>query len=430
MVNEDADLDANKCIRAILDEYYEVESLEDLKNERQNLESSLVHDAKSEFGLPESGVIQSHELTSIMNRFDGEKRQHMNNITPSSTRSNYSSNLDHQGVMSSFEQKNDDDADGAKLETFKDSNGDNIYGSGECSISKGIISPRGNRIESVDFGSSDFKQDAFKDHIKIGPSEPLQKQETIGEPKQPNANVKTKKPFLKKGSRKEPSSLQKADKDVLKKGMRFSNDIKADGCTTKKDTTSKDALEHLEQMQQEQLVNLEKRIERRNKARLEIKRKRMDDKKSTIRPHRESEEPRSDGRNNFGSDACQQEDSSTSSESDGDDDFSCQLDRESDCEDIGGHTREGKSATNIQAINSKVCKSHKVVNGNKNRTSPKQCKGSLNFNKNGRVDLKSPELKEQWQVIKSMRKRQEVALRTAQKEREEVSFEILVGNTI
>ena len=51
-------------------------------------------------------------------------------------------------------------------------------------------------------------------------------------------------------------------------------------------------------------------------------------------------------------------------------------------------------------------------------------RGQKQFGKNAKNSLekksRAPEMEEQWQVIKSMRKRQEAALRSAEMEREEV----------
>ena len=96
---------------------------------------------------------------------------------------------------------------------------------------------------------SNTKQNGF------GPtSSPLQQNRGILNKGNEKATIaKTKKPFLKKGSRKEPSSLQRANKEVLKKGMRFSNDGKGCDSSTQNDGSNKQkTLAYLEQMQEQQ----------------------------------------------------------------------------------------------------------------------------------------------------------------------------------
>ncbi len=418
-------IDTNQCIRAILDEYYEVESLDVQKEEDVDLFcTSNNHPIQSI--LDDSNESYCEQVDSNVHDYCGNKQQ-INNIAPSTTRSNLS-NLDHRS-------NHDDD----EIHRWKvDGTSDCIYNGIEKVETEIISSPPGNtkggsQLPFENKFHPNLEQDEFdgeRQSIRTSSISPFQRDRGLPNEESEQSNNKPKKPFLRKGSRKEPSSLQRANKDVLRKGMRFSNDGKGHGISNDGNSTKQNALAHLEQMQQEQLDDLEKRIERRQQARQEIKQKQMVTCSSSTRsrmngPLQTKADPNTNKRGLGNDDAkTGSRDDCSSSVSEADDEESDSSDDKSS--DAASHEEysechqkekfHGKKLKN----ESNACGSRHHIRSAKEK-SPVRCKDKGNRKNCTRMDLKSPELKEQWQVIKSMRKRQEAALRQAEKEREEVS---------
>ncbi len=232
---------------------------------------------------------------------------------------------------------------------------------------------------------------------------------------------KPKKPFLKKGSRKEPSSLQRVKDDVIKNGMRFKNEIQT---KTQSDTCNPDKkLEHLERMQQEQIENLEKRMERRDKAREEIRRSKLENNKDKKVVSEKNMERK---KQHISCDQLDVPESSSSEESSADE---CSSDEETECDSSDEEpisSKEGDKHDTIKHKQPKRITGKSPAQGKKTiQRNRLDKRGRCNKN-NGSTGFKSAGIEEQWQVIKSMRKRQEAALRSAEKEREEVSFTFLI----
>lgn len=232
---------------------------------------------------------------------------------------------------------------------------------------------------------------------------------------------KQKKPFLKRGSRKEPSSLQRMNTDVVGNGMRFKNEARVEDEVTSDKTTTSNHLKQLEQMQQEQLDHLQKRLERREKARIAIEQKKMCNKTQSIDSKKDLKD-----RN-----TCQNEqphvfndqkgDSSDDESSDGlssDEETS----DDSSNEDSSFEKNDQRMAPTKRTYRNVTTKTLSKLG---NQTNKNRVSSFSRFHKRDKEseqqlkEFKSPEIKEQWQVIKSMRKRQEAALRSAEKQREE-----------
>jgi hypothetical protein len=211
-----------------------------------------------------------------------------------------------------------------------------------------------------------------------------------------------KKPFLRRGTRKEPSAVHRFNK------ANQANTNKS--LVSTKERASKE-LEHLERMQEQQRENLQKRIERRQRAREEIHRNTtkggckiqvidQDQVKEHVVQHftikNDEEEEVST------SDTSSDEASSVS------DSFVEESDDSGECEE-GATSRQTTSCKRPMKSNKHARSSLKPINKLKGSSKQKTSK-----------DFQTPEMEEQWQVIKSMRRRQESALRAAEKDREEV----------
>ncbi len=235
-----------------------------------------------------------------------------------------------------------------------------------------------------------------------------QQNECVSSPTIPNGNkgnATKKKPFLRKGTRKEPSAIHRFNTAKKDNVLQTSNSTKS---------TEQKELENLERMQEQQRENLQKRIERRQRAREEIRKGKtngckmqvVDQTSETndekIAQHGVSyqEGKKADDRYEVES-SSSDSDTSSFEESYGSDNFE---------EEEETPSRKMQSKCRPKPRSGKIRSPLKVIN--KSRCNQKQ----------KTKDFQSPELEEQWQVIKSMRRRQESALRAAEKEREEVSF--------
>ncbi len=243
----------------------------------------------------------------------------------------------------------------------------------------------------------------------------------------------TKKPFLKKGARKEPSALHRFESNHQ------NEPIHTHSQTNRTDNLKKERLKELERMQEKQREDLKKRLERRQCAREEIRRRKKGCKVQVVgnvSKEGKTNESKTGSRSKDGDDSSEESSSETDvgSDLDSDSDSSCDRPNERCQENSKSEvkstpqrcpSRKGKNSiiynrdidVKRERAISKKKGGHSPNPNLRNRLKSKQCKSSG-------TELKSPELEEQWQVIKSMRKRQEAALRSAEMEREQVRIQI------
>jgi hypothetical protein len=218
--------------------------------------------------------------------------------------------------------------------------------------------------------------------------------------------MKPKRSFLRKGTRKEPSALHRMSKSC-------SNNTQQNGSSS--DSNEKrNSLEPLERMQEKQMEDLQKRINRRLEARDDIRKRKQgckiqvegqskEDMKSALNEKIiATATPNESKLTDESFDSTSSDDSQ--SESDNSSEMSCQAE---DKEVI----RQKKVYSSPAPKN----RSHSVSKSFKSNTTSK-CPPKLKDETN---EFFTSEIEEQWQLIKSMRRRQEAALRAAEKEREE-----------
>ena len=216
---------------------------------------------------------------------------------------------------------------------------------------------------------------------------------------EPSSNNPKKKSFLRKGSRKEPSALQRKEQNTIN-----GESIKTSSCTD---------LDKLEIMQQEQIYQLEQRVKRRETARNEqtrrnqqhlggesskqeeiISQKGYEDKETNESPPSVStdseNEQRHDPRNN---------------EISGDEDNNAVTPARKTCEPCSKDKENCSMPPIIMHMDPA-----------KKRSPLKQSNGVARVNAKGN----HKQYDEQWHAMKRMRRRQEVALREAERERETV----------
>jgi hypothetical protein len=435
--------DSNQCIQAILDEYYEG-SYEGASYESEafsltdNKETVSISDRKSE----NSEQIIYHQARSDKN----VQGKYLHTVSPgSSGEYNLISSTEpitepqnpHISNLAHCEVNRCPSKSAPTKETKKIGDCSSKEYNGSCTIEYPHSFTSDIRCESprigvhqqdenatIDYGNIECRkaQKNPEEHSDFNKETDLTKQGNMPvisyEEKQ---STKSKKPFLKKGSRKEPSSIQCVRKNIIQNGMRFKNDLKVTGDGSSSEERNLNDLEHLERMQREQIENLEKRIERREKAREEIKQNRLQKQKEIVGIENQM---------NGKSTKDNTEDEGTKSSVESSDDSN---DYQSDDETEEESSNEEEISLS-ERLNSKRFPrksndfSPKLRNKNQRRqlsSCSRIAKRGNVSNKNGIVDLKSPEIVEQWQVIKSMRKRQEAALRAAEKEREEVSNKVV-----
>ena len=252
--------------------------------------------------------------------------------------------------------------------------------------------------------------------------------------KETDENIQTnpKMPFLRKGSRKEPSALHRFRqvRQGAKCDIESSPDVKTD--------KQKANLQELEKMQEQQRENLQKRIEKRRQAREEIRKRSSGGRSELVLDIKvKSSNQNKNELNKMHS--IENHDSKTvisdgDSTTDGDltdssdpDEVSLNNDLNSSYK-ISQRSPKTQKGTNLaQSTRQNDLKNRKVSVGkhpvssiaNRNQLMKKQSQIEAGAAQN---DIDTKEIEEQWQVIKCMRKRQENALRDAEKEREEVSL--------
>ncbi len=244
-----------------------------------------------------------------------------------------------------------------------------------------------------------------------------------------------KKPFLKRGTRKEPSALHRFESN------RQNVHIHQHPQHNRGDNLKKEKLKELERMQEKQREDLKKRIERRQCAREEIRLRKKGCKVQVVDKLSKKErttEHKTESRSNDHDDDSEKSSPMVDIETDVDTD----LDSDSDSDSSSDGSNEQCHPTSKSEVKStpQKCMNRKernpmirrrdaevkkgrTVSKKKGNYSPIPRSGSKNESKCGKsndIEFKSPELEEQWQVIKSMRKRQEAALRSAEMEREQV----------
>jgi hypothetical protein len=250
-----------------------------------------------------------------------------------------------------------------------------------------------------------------------------------------NWQSKPKMSFLRKGSRQEPSALHR-----FRQGKCGS--ISSIGSSRdEKNNKEKETLQELEKMQEQQRENLQKRIEKRRQAREEIRKRSSGSGREVtldtkVKPLKES----TDEVCNM--DSCENDDDSVTAISDADSTTDGDLTESSDSDDIL-ITKATNSSYKMSQHSPEIHKGMKMAESNRQNDLQKRkglagrspvpsiVKGNKVINKQSKKfqrntepsknDIDPKEMEEQWQVIKCMRKRQESALRDAEREREEVS---------
>lgn len=239
-----------------------------------------------------------------------------------------------------------------------------------------------------------------------------------GSPPIHNVSTDIKKPFLRKGARKEPSSLHRFSIAENKKQVpKLFPDESGRGKN----------LEHLEQMQEKQIEDLQKRIHRRQQAREDMQCKPRGCKIKVMEQKIESQfEENLDKKQ----ECHQPSPSSSSSAGDG----------ESVCSDYSSDGFDGDSNGSSSRSKAKIIQESRTKSRIRNQHLKLPQKGqrmvlstkmqspfkpTTTIKNNNRPsstkDFNTPEIEDQWQLIKSMRRRQEAALRAAEKERDETA---------
>lgn len=227
-------------------------------------------------------------------------------------------------------------------------------------------------------------------------------------------DFRPKMPFLRKGSRKEPSALH-----------RFQQNAEERASESNCDQEEKARLQELEKMQERQRENLKKRMEKRQNAREEIRKRNCNGgneisssipRKLTQKSQIEENDLTERSFNNEAEEtqsfhSCSDEHTFTSENSD----------TIKYSQNVKGSKIRFKSENRKE-----LSRNSDVSFSKKNRKSQRRQDALNNIKPKQKMkqlvdDDKINGMEEQWQVLKCMRKRQESALRDAEKEREEVS---------
>lgn len=277
-----------------------------------------------------------------------------------------------------------------------------------------------------------ISKDSSQDHVPTASASEIEiKDKDINS----NWQSKPKMPFLRKGSRQEPSALHRFRQD--KRGTMSSIGSSRDELNNKE----KETLQELEKMQEQQRENLQKRIEKRRQARDEIRKRSSGSGREVtldtkVKPLNGSTDELCNMDSNENDDDSVTVISDAGSTTDGD------LTESSDSDD-NPITKATNSSYKMSHNSPKIYKGMKMTGSKRQNDLQKQkglagrspvpsnvkgnkviSKQSMKFQKNSepsKTDIDPKEMEEQWQVIKCMRKRQESALRDAEREREEVS---------
>ncbi|GFH54820.1 hypothetical protein CTEN210_11296 [Chaetoceros tenuissimus] len=240
--------------------------------------------------------------------------------------------------------------------------------------------------------------------------------ETVSSSKTSNP-TSCKKKFLRKGSRKEPSALHRLSlEETVKRPMSRQKSLN--------ETIKEEKIKNLEKMQEKQLEDLKKRIDRRQKAREDIQKKKNGCKVQVSDIVDASEKEMTQGKRGSSTNPNDSQHSVDGSSCESSSNSSYSLESEEDSND-------DKSSSDIERVKetkSRVIKesTRQSKHQSKERMNPKRTLSTRldkdmkrRSTSNSKMEFKSPEIEEQWQLIKSMRRRQETALRNAEKEREE-----------
>ena len=242
---------------------------------------------------------------------------------------------------------------------------------------------------------------------------------TTGSPPIHKVSTNSKKPFLRKGARKEPSSLHRFS--IAKNKKQVPKPFTDESGRGKN-------LEHLEKMQEKQIEDLQKRINRRQQAREDMQSKTRGCKIKVMEQKIESQfDENLDKKQEChqpspsGSSSASDSESACSDYSsdgfDGDSDNSSSHSMEKKIQEPGTKSRRRNQHLKLPQKGQRMVKSTNMRSPfRKPSTTVKNDKGLSSAK-----DFRTPEMEEQWQLIKSMRRRQEAALRAAEKEREETT---------
>lgn len=438
-------MDINQSIRAILDEYYEGESY--LESSDESDRSDVIDDIDNDLVLSRSSPQKDRNLPSEMTTHESQssventKETYFNTVSPASSgECKLNSTSQPTKSIQSFDGINQNLSTIQTNETTV-SQKDNLYQSLEKDFTERNITSSltqfPHNIGQLDEVLMSSDDSTIKNHNGI-PNENIEVSRLVNnntkltrvlpsDQKDSSSQdsyqrKKETKPFLKKGSRKEPSSLQRMKNDVLRNGMRFKNEARIEDEVTSEKTNVSSHLKHLERMQEEQREHLQKRLERREKARIAIKQKKIHnktqsmDKKKVVQDHIACKSEQSHDSNDRK--GCSSSDSSSGDLSSDDESSDS-----SSNEDIS-FEKNDQRMTSPQFTSRNATKTIPILTKQTNRGRVSSSSRFLKRSQESKEqfkEFKSPEIKEQWQVIKSMRKRQEAALRSAEKKREEVS---------
>ena len=305
-----------------------------------------------------------------------------------------------------------------------------------------------NSLASVCSMDSDSASDAEIPHPRLSPSTEvfLAKNEDLEFTADFKQIDQEKKKFLKKGSRKEPSALHSLTPKEKQHVRPVTHEFN-------KNVSDKSNMEKLEKMQLEHATQLEKRLQRREKAREEInrrnKQKAEEAKCSQIRSANGGRVDLSHSQKNkvdcekvdiyINSNDDEDESSEDGSSEDGssEDESSVSTVMEIDNEDKNKNVNNTKNTNNSSmnrnlkqrkfSIEKDPIKSPLPGLRRKDKTKLLSRKPLCHVNArlekgayHSRNTNRPQEHEEQWQILKSMRKRQEAALTAAEKERDEV----------
>ena len=230
------------------------------------------------------------------------------------------------------------------------------------------------------------------------------------QPQPPSGPSKAKKPFLRRGTRREPSALHRVNKPR--------QSTTALNHSTSDNSDKSNNLEHLERMQQQQMENLKKRIDLRQNAREDIIRRHK--KGCNVQVGDQGSIEKKVGQKCSEEDECSDDEDGEDNEEVTSDAYSSfdEPDDDDDSED------EDEDEQELKTVQKKTLCKRRVVGKKTPVRSPLKPLNKANgaSNASSSKGFQTPEMEEQWQVIKSMRRRQEAALRAAEKDREEVSL--------
>mmetsp|Transcript_15320 Transcript_15320/g.28846 ORF Transcript_15320/g.28846 Transcript_15320/m.28846 type:complete len:847 (+) Transcript_15320:1213-3753(+) len=370
------------CIRNILDEYYDAGSFGSNSSSgvvRYMNAADFILEEMNRISPPKN--IEGHLVRRLSgdddNRYASQYQSH-HEVEGNRMNEHQCPEMDDDQQQKQYTYQNDMlESNDKIMETYKetDTNNTSKPTSGFQNVSESLT----NNIQKVADSESNTGQ--FAAPIPKVPDE----QKNSGKPK---------RSFLRKGTRKEPSALHRISKTSLSNSQQ--NLQLSDSKEKRK------SLEPLERMQEKHMEDLQKRINRRLEARDDIRKRKQGCKIQVV--GRINEEVDNKGIATAASNeitvADESYDSVTSNDSQSKSDISSDMSYQA----IG--TQDGN-------CRNKVLSSPPPTNCLKSESRSKCHPKKQETNK-----CSSSEIEEQWQLIKSMRRRQEAALRAAEKERE------------